>query len=207
MARSIHPFSSGQVQESAPNHLLTENQPPSFPGPLHKGRPWRVLGARQCLDPVEHSTRGNVPNKICAEQRVAEALLETLGSWLQIQPRFFLKARQTEGDFSGHFAVPSLLWVGVGTLKGKRKKKPGTQCERRSLAGVLVPGLVERNLNPRRIRPGSPALVAESQLRAAGSWAPGWGIRASEKTGPSQPRVTLGSRCSRVTPACRQRLK
>lgn len=122
---------------------------------------------------MEHSTRGNVPNKICAEQRVAEALLETLGSWLQIQPRFFLKARQTEGDFSGHFAVPSLLWVGVGTLKGKRKKKPGTQCERRSLAGVLVPGLVERNLNPPQNQTGEPRAGGREPAprgRILGAW-------------------------------------
>lgn len=85
---------------------------------------------------MEHSTGGNVPNKICAEQRVAEALLETLGSWLQIQPRFFLKARQTEGDFSSHFAVPSLLWVGVGTLKGKRKKK----SQERNVSAVRLQG-------------------------------------------------------------------
>ena len=75
-------------------------------------------------------------------------------------------------DFSGRCPVPlllTLLWVGVGTLKKKKN-----QC---NMSGVGFQGPVtrlgevpnnsqERNLTPRRIRPGSSAPVAESQLRA-----------------------------------------
>lgn len=97
----------------APIPASGEPAPCPPPGSRHKGGPRSTSRGDAAPDPMCPQLRRE-PDEICGRSR-------SWGRWLQIgASRFFLKTTPEEAEFSGLCPVPSLptlLWVGVGTLK------------------------------------------------------------------------------------------